>query len=1160
MERLLREGAVDRAYAYPRLAEELRARGLAVGDLPSAEELERGADRRVVVAVESSIQAVKLKEELGERVKLIYLPKYFKEAVKDVDEELLQVAEVEHGGLGSGISPKLLRPGDKELKKGRDALLALSPGAVGLKDAAREALGGLRFKIASAFLAELLSPAFAVLAVLRAAAPSAVGPLLAFLAKPVEAGGEALGDFAARLLELFAGGRELRDKVAAGFAKLVRRALEAEPYIDDDRYEAVVDQVALEWGMDIKTFKALVKNLAALGRDRAAGLDLERLEEVVRREVEGVFKRVEDALREVKTQVSGHLAGVKVAFVGDVEAGLLYHNFVVVGGAPRVKTRAAGRQDDVVVDVVTGGAFGRLAGEVLERLERGGLVVLVGPHGVGKSTLAAYAAWRALWRGAADAVVSAEEVKTGFASALENLQRYTGRRFLLLYDPVPVTAYYEPRAVGEYAEKEKERVRRTVEEALRAAERGVKTLVVLPDELYRDLPPEAKETLEKSVVKAVLNDVEFLNEVVKRYSGCGDSFKELAEKIAQLDGGYTLAAKYAGLWLRERGCDAGDVEKAVEEAKKEPKLFFAHYIWQVLLRGSGNLARKVAVPLLLHAHFGPVPIGVTYVTKAVKNGVWRFLKPEELQGVTLESLREDELEPIAKWLAQWHDDLVEEVLRDLAGLNGEEAREPYREALRDLIKALDWARGEVLKEGDKIFAELGVPEETLKICNKILAKLGVPEKTRELETALAAFVGRRLAAVFKSDESRRCWKRVAFITGHALAGYSKLLKMKPPEHVVETLGDALKPCAVDDYLTIDGKISWFPIYVILFLRCVETRRARDRSQIREIKQESSVLTPFASFVIIITAGTAKKTAEKLLTKWRERGVKLVEVIYFLGLAALAAVGEVDEETVDLLLRMAFAAVKRVARPALVLSILTVLRLLGEKAPHLYVSLLVAASELKTLDPETVQYIYDALQQLKDRILKTGRLWPLVEAIRAYSNLLRKHSKHIKDRREKAVEDMLHLYRKISERCGEAASEGGLSAQCLFAAIARAYVLAATLHSNELTQVVQEYFGSRDLVKEAEAVKNVLNEAVAHSEKLKKIAESDADLAEWVKLLGSIDDAVKLIERIKNVIDLLICVLNRCKPYPVICETCESDKKDRKKSQKRSKKRRRCTES
>ncbi|MFP3200622.1 MAG: hypothetical protein RXR06_12180, partial [Thermoproteus sp.] len=113
LERLLREdeaeGAAIRAYAYPRLAGELRARGLAVEDLPSAEELERDAEARVVVAVESSIQAVELKERLGRRAELIYLPKYFKEAAKDVDKKLLGVAKVEHRGLGAGISPKLLR-------------------------------------------------------------------------------------------------------------------------------------------------------------------------------------------------------------------------------------------------------------------------------------------------------------------------------------------------------------------------------------------------------------------------------------------------------------------------------------------------------------------------------------------------------------------------------------------------------------------------------------------------------------------------------------------------------------------------------------------------------------------------------------------------------------------------------------------------------------------------------------------------------------------------------------------------------------------------------------------------------------------------------------------------------------------------------------------
>jgi len=114
----------------------------------------------------------------------------------------------------------------------------------------------------------------------------------------VGVGREALGDFAARLLELFAKRKEPRDKVAASFAMLVRRALKAEPYIDDDRLEAVVDQVALEWGMDIKTFKALVKNLAALARGKLVTkeeLSRELAQHVKRRELE----KIEETIRQL---------------------------------------------------------------------------------------------------------------------------------------------------------------------------------------------------------------------------------------------------------------------------------------------------------------------------------------------------------------------------------------------------------------------------------------------------------------------------------------------------------------------------------------------------------------------------------------------------------------------------------------------------------------------------------------------------------------------------------------------------------------------------------------------------------------------------------------------------------------------------------------------
>jgi tetratricopeptide (TPR) repeat protein len=235
----------------------------------------------------------------------------------------------------------------------------------------------------------------------------------------------------------------------------------------------------------------------------------------------------------------------------------------------------------------------------------------------------------------------------------------------------------------------------------------------------------------------------------------------------------------------------------------------------------------------------------------------------------------------------------------------------------------------------------------------------------------------------------------------------------------------------------------------------------------------------------------------------------------LGLAALAAGGEADEETADLLLDAASSAVQQVARSAAVLPVLAALRPLGEKAPHRYIVALAAASELETLDPEIVWYIYVALQQLKDRLLETERRWPLVEAVRAYSNLLIKHLMYIRDLWKKAVVNMCWLYDGVRKRDGTTAPESGLSAQRLFDTIAKVYVLAAALHSNELAQHVQKYCGLGDLVREAEAVRNVLDEAAAHLDELRKIMENDADFAEWTATYSPTGDVRFVIEDLRN---------------------------------------------
>jgi hypothetical protein len=831
--------------------------------------------------------------------------------------------------------------------------------------------------------------------------------------------------------------------------------------------------VALGLGLDRGRVREVLDGLAAAGGRLKA--------------LESEFSRLSDEVKRMALKAMALEHGVAVHFLPDVEGRGLYVNFYVKE-RPYLESREP--SGPAAVPLVEGGRFGELAAEALRRLEEEGAVVLVGPKGVGKSTLAAYVVWKALRGGRAYGVVKVAG-GVGTEAVLRALAEEAGAELIALYDPSPPEVYYDP----DYVKLTKaQQVGETLKElgALAAVERRVKVLAVLPRDLYGAVLKKAEEPALKLLEKRLevdLRDVRFLADVVHEYSKCGGMpagvAERLAEKIAEFDGGYTLAAKYAGLWLKGNGCRVESVERALEASRKGPKLFFAFYIRDVLLWRSSEEERvrlmyRAAAPLLLHAVFGPVPEGVTYITQAKSDGT--FYQPEEIEKLTQPQwdLLKAGLQPIAHWLAQRHEDLVEEVLEDLAGLHDEEAREQYREGLGDLIRALDWARGEMLKEGGEILAELGVPEED-----------------RELGMSLLAFVNRRLAAVFKGGEGKRCWERAALIVGHALATRPVLPRREwLPEDVAEALGEVLKPCAVDAYLTIDGKIPPLSIYV---------------AQLAPIR-ELNILSPLADAE---TIKAVKKTAEELAARWRRRGFGLPEALYALGLAALAAGGEADGGTADLLLHAASSAVQRVARPAAVLPVLAALRPLGEKAPHRYVVALTAASELETLNPVTAQYIYDALQRHKDRLLEAERRWPLVDAVDAYSNLLTKHSEHIRDRLKDAVADMCRLYNKVRKRGAAAAPNGGLSAQRLLSTAARAYVLAAALYSDVLAPLVREHCGLGDLVKKANAVRKTLKKAAARPDELGKIAESDADFAEWVVTRSPTGDAGGVVERLRG---------------------------------------------
>jgi len=758
----------------------------------------RGREReRLAVVPESSCEAVELKRKLeqeapGARVVLIYLPRLYEEAAKRLgwcfSGEVLELAKVEHGRLkeefeveeAAGLSPELLMErsegGLEELRRGKDAVLALSLGKLGLIDYAREAAD----EAASAIAAEPIKAAVA-----RSAAPFLLvaGGLLERIAPGLGLGAIAsstligvigvstaqLGNLLTRVVKRKWSKPEAKNKPVEVVVKLVEAgkvAREAAGYLDREELEAVVDQVALEWGLGVKEFKLTARNLAKLAESELAtrmGLDELRMGvERVIGEIGSELERQASELERLNEEVEGLRIGVELFHLDKLEEGSHRLCFRVEGGRPKVLGGEGG------AELVVAGRFGELAEEVLKKLE-GGFLVLKGPKGVGKSTLALYCAWLALRREAVGAILYTSRLAGSLLDLMDLVRIAGGGKFLVLYDPSPLRAYYKPEYAGEGVLGAVESAEATLSVLLDLAEKEKRVIVlaVLPEDVYHRLSAELRSGLERFTLHIDLRDIQFLGEVVKAYSGCQGGFEKLVDLIEEYEGGYTLVAKYAGLTLRKKGCMVGDVQTALEEAKGKPKLFLAYYLWSVLLKGSEDFAKRVAVPLLLHAAFGPVPEGITYLTAATKERPWSFLKPSELEGerLTLQDIKEEELEPIAEWLSVWHEDLVEEMLKELCGFWDsfwglrKREREPYVQQLPKLA-------GGARETGGK----QGVLDQAL---DKVVQMSSIARAARGGEEpdpadALLEFAGRRLGAVLKAHLPE-CWRRLALMFGAALS-------------------------------------------------------------------------------------------------------------------------------------------------------------------------------------------------------------------------------------------------------------------------------------------------------------------------------------------------------------------------------------------------------
>jgi len=691
-----------------------------VGGKTLAEYVKEKSPARVIVVPESTIEAIKayslLRGRLGENnVALVFTPGVHREGLKKRSVEPPREAEVDCNavfkafkvkpeGGGRGLSLKLLQHHRTEkwerLRRGAEALRRLSPGRLGLWDAlvnaGRRALSSLGESLAEELYA--------------AAGGAAVASALAVLASPLglpEAVAKVIGYvFPPKLLlevarELFGatGGRPEREHVKR-LAELVQAAIIAAEFVSDERLEGVADEVASQWGLSLKELRELVGNLRKLAtqevvtedelkklREEVKG-DLEaleqRLRELFEQRIDQLEKGLEDRLEQLEKRVEelekrvgrieGQLRDLRALTGVYQEPGDLGFDL------ERGKFWVESKKEEY--DLVTSGRFVEHAGKLLEALERGELVVVTGPRGVGKSVLARYALAKLLetghWR-----VYEVETLdEKSAAAAVVKLGRAADSSpwgLAVLYDPsAPV--YYEPG----YELSPPPGVGPTVW-ALARLHRGqggrVPVVVVLPEDLYEQVKGGLKGA---HVLRLDLRQEDFLAGIVRAYSrgACNDQvYESIAGEItSKYEGGYTLVARYAGEWLSKAGeCDEKAVRDALEAGAGSAEAFIALFIYEAVFEFADDpdFVRELLIPFIARAVLGPLPPKWLesfpvlrkeeggYVVSCHASPLGRSPGEEE-QRREKPALHYDKKGFIREWLPQRKEDIVEGVIKGIA--------------------------------------------------------------------------------------------------------------------------------------------------------------------------------------------------------------------------------------------------------------------------------------------------------------------------------------------------------------------------------------------------------------------------------------------------------------------------------------------------------------
>jgi KaiC/GvpD/RAD55 family RecA-like ATPase len=716
----------------------------------------------------------------------------------------------------------------------------------------------------------------------------------------------------------------------------LRRSLEGLRRRDGEFSELgrlLVYRVAYAMGMSYEEAKEALMDIADLSIE-----ELERRVNEVRKKIEELEKKIELFRQEVP-------AGIVTADVNEFAKGRIYPNIKVESGELRI------RVGDGYHSIVRVGKFNELVNEVRDGLLKHGFVVIVGPKGIGKSTLAAAVIWELFMNGDIGLVARVDVLDSKnyseFATFIENYGKEFSEHFgrlLILYDPVSTKAYEKvgvdvKAPIQTSIEKTVNNLMNVVNAVSSEATKPL-TLIVLPSDIYNALSNDMRAKLEShslDVSQGLIN-TELLAELIREYTrtkgnpnGCelsNDVVNKLAGELVKFDSGHALIARLVGEELARSNCDVGEVEELISKAKGKAEAFVILHINGLFkVHENPDITKALVEIFALRKPFvDKVRPGDPILTP----GIVGLMGVSELSG----------------WLAIRQHDLIEEAIKKILDCVGDEG-----EGCEDFGSALEpW-----------------VPK-TVGLLRD------VSEKVRDIHSAveyIASNYGEKLTNTLKLF-SNKCWKRAALIIGHALAGIPIVPKSEDlPSGVVGSLGDALRECGVDYYLLVGNEIP--PLIRGLAYTHVLTEAFVDKydEAVGEVRR-----------VLNIAKGGDIYGAEVFC------GLGLVSIIA----NAAGSNRPIEPGDADAALRIASIAIQHVVSADLIRPILRALEPLRDKAPQRYIVLLALALNMESLDSGTVRYILGELSYVLSNYgdVVKEHAPSLVHAIIAYANLLGKH--------------------------------------------------------------------------------------------------------------------------------------------------------------------------